>query len=543
MFNCKSLLSFVLLATIVAAQQAGTLTAETHPKLSWSKCTGTGTSASCTTQAASIVLDANWRWLHTTSGSTNCYTGNAWDTTICPDGATCAQNCALDGADYSGTYGITTSGNALTLKYVTVGPFSTNIGSRVYLMDTADSGYEMFKPNNKEFTFDVDVSNLPCGLNGALYFAEMPSDGGLSKYPTNKAGAKYGTGYCDAQCPHDIKFINGEANVAGWTPSATDPNAGSGTYGTCCPEMDIWEANSISNAYTPHPCSIQGQTRCSGTACGDGKDRYSGYCDKDGCDFNSYRMGNTTFYGSGKTINTKQKMTVVTQFITADGTDTGALKEIRRLYVQNGKVIQNSMSNISGLPATNSLTDASCSAQKTLFKDTNSFQTLGGMASIGAAQSRGMALVMSLWGDHAAHMMWLDSTYPLDAAVTDPGASRGGCSRDSGVPDDLTANSPGASVTFSNIKFGTIGSTYSGSTTSVSTFSTDTRTTATPAPTGAGTGSDHYEQCIPAAPAPSSAGTGSALYGQCGGIGWTGPTTCASGACQVSNPYYSQCLP
>ncbi|KAF8436661.1 cellobiohydrolaseI [Terfezia claveryi] len=542
MFNCKSLLSFVLLATVVAAQQAGTLTAEVHPKLSWSKCTGTGTSASCTTQAASIVLDSNWRWLHTTSGSTNCYTGNKWDTTICPDGATCAQNCALDGADYSGTYGITTSSNALTLKYVTVGPYSTNIGSRVYLMDTSDSGYEMFKPNNKEFTFDVDVSNLPCGLNGALYFAEMPSDGGLSKYPTNKAGAKYGTGYCDAQCPHDIKFINGEANVVGWTPSATDPNAGSGNYGTCCAEMDIWEANSMSSAYTPHTCSVKGQTRCSGTACGDGTDRYSGYCDKDGCDFNSYRMGNTTFYGSGKTINTTQKMTVVTQFITADGTDTGTLREIRRLYVQNGKVIKNSMSNISGLPAANSLTDASCSAQKTLFKDTNSFQTLGGMAGIGAAQSRGMALVMSLWGDHAANMVWLDSAYPLDAAVTDPGASRGECSRDGGVPRDLIANSPGASVTFSNIKFGTIGSTYSGSPASGSSTNTptaSTSTTAAPAPTS----TDPYGQCIPTAPASNGAGTGSVLYGQCGGIGWTGPTTCASGTCQVSNPYYSQCLP
>ncbi|TFY81941.1 hypothetical protein EWM64_g2068 [Hericium alpestre] len=34
------------------------------------------------------------------------------------------------------------------------------------------------------------------------------------------------------------------------------------------------------------------------------------------------------------------------------------------------------------------------------------------------------------------------------------------------------------------------------------------------------------------------------VWGQCGGIGWTGPTTCASGStCTVSNPYYSQCLP
>ena len=28
----------------------------------------------------------------------------------------------------------------------------------------------MFPLKNKEFTFDVDVSALPCGLNGALYF-------------------------------------------------------------------------------------------------------------------------------------------------------------------------------------------------------------------------------------------------------------------------------------------------------------------------------------------------------------------------------------
>ena len=56
-----------------------------------------------------------------------------------------------------------------------------------------DTKYQMFNLINNEFTFDVDVSNLPCGLNGALYFVEMASDGGLGK-GNNKAGAKYGTG-------------------------------------------------------------------------------------------------------------------------------------------------------------------------------------------------------------------------------------------------------------------------------------------------------------------------------------------------------------
>jgi len=204
MFHKAALLTFSL-AAVVYGQQVGTNTAEVHPPMTWETCTASG----CTQVKGTVVLDSNWRWLHTTTGYTNCYTGNTWNTTLCPDGATCAANCALDGADYSGTYGVTTSGNALTLKFVTNSQ-QKNIGSRLYLMSTDDTNYEMFKLLNKEFTFDVDVSNLPCGLNGALYFSQMDADGGLSKYSTNKAGAKYGTGYCDSQCPRDIKFINGQ---------------------------------------------------------------------------------------------------------------------------------------------------------------------------------------------------------------------------------------------------------------------------------------------------------------------------------------------
>merc|ERR1719326_1918616 len=159
----------------------------------------------------------------------------------------------------------------------------------MYLLDY-ETHYKMFKLLNKEFTFDVDVSNLPCGLNGALYFVQMDADGGMSKYPSNKAGAKYGTGYCDAQCPHDIKFINGQANSDGWQPSSTDANAGTGRYGSCCTEFDVWEANSQGSAFTAHACNVTEQTRCDGTECGDNPDhRIDGICDKNGCDFQTYR--------------------------------------------------------------------------------------------------------------------------------------------------------------------------------------------------------------------------------------------------------------
>ncbi|KAH9935898.1 cellobiohydrolaseI [Epithele typhae] len=442
MFPTTALISLSFLA-IAFGQQVGKLTTESHPALTVQECSAGG---SCTTLRRSITLDSNWRWLHDIDSSTNCYTGNEWDTALCPDGTTCVANCALDGADYSGTYGITAGSNSLTLKFVTHGPYSTNIGSRVYLLDGDDSTYQLFKLKSQEFTFDVDMSNLPCGLNGGLYFVEMDKDGGLSRFSGNKAGAAYGTGYCDTQCPHDIRFINGEANVEGWVPSDNDSNAGAGTYGACCNEMDIWEANSQAAALTPHVCTVSEQTRCSGTACGDGDQRHEGVCDKDGCDFNSWRMGDQTFLGPGLAVDTRSKFTVVTQFVTADNTTSGALTEIRRLYVQDG--------------AYDSITDDFCVAQKTTFRDTNTFSQMGGLKTMGDAFADGMVLVMSIWDDHAAHMLWLDSDYPTDADPSTPGVSRGPCATTSGVPTGVEANSPGASVTFSNIKFGPIGSTF-----------------------------------------------------------------------------------
>lgn len=100
----------IYLLSIANGQQIGTFTAETHPSLTWQTCTAPG---ACTTTDGTVTLDSNWRWTHSVNGSTNCYTGNTWDATLCPSDAECAVNCALDGADYSGTYGVTTTGDSL----------------------------------------------------------------------------------------------------------------------------------------------------------------------------------------------------------------------------------------------------------------------------------------------------------------------------------------------------------------------------------------------------------------------------------------------
>ena len=86
---------------------------------------------------------------------------------------------------------------------------SNDIDSRVYLMANATK-YQTFNLLSKEIAFDIDVSTLDCGYSSGLYFVAMDADGSSAKHPVNAAGAKYGTGYCDASCPRNVKWINGE---------------------------------------------------------------------------------------------------------------------------------------------------------------------------------------------------------------------------------------------------------------------------------------------------------------------------------------------
>mmetsp|Transcript_116234 Transcript_116234/g.309187 ORF Transcript_116234/g.309187 Transcript_116234/m.309187 type:complete len:465 (-) Transcript_116234:59-1453(-) len=444
------------LAGLVAAQQPGTIVQEVHPKLNLYECTNR---RGCEKQELEVVMDASWRWVHGPEYK-NCFDEDGWNKKFCPDGLACAQTCEMEGlglGDYEKTYGVKTKDNydTLELDFMTKGG---NVGSRVYMMDSPTE-YKMFKLLNREFTMEVSVEQLRCGMNGAVYFIEMDRAGGIGK-GANLAGAKYGTGYCDAQCPHS-KWIEGEANV----PEATAPkNATVGKTGICCAEMDIWEANRESAAYTPHPCNIEGPVKCEGTPCGDGPERFDGLCDKDGCDFNSYRMGHRSFYGHGLeyVVDSSRPVQVVTQFHTKDGTDKSELVRIERFYVQDGRVIDNSHSMIAGVSG-NSITDDFCSKQKSAFYDPNDFEDNGGMKQMGLALERGMVLALSLWDDGALHMRWLDSVH-LGPNKTEEtiGVHRGPCEYGEGDPEKVRSKYSDASVRFSKIKVGEIGSTFRG---------------------------------------------------------------------------------
>lgn len=441
-----------LLWPAALAQQADSADKEQHVAMPIQVCTNGG---GCDTEQARLTLDAEWRFIHDVNSQGSCGGPGAWNATLCPDGATCAKNCVLDGVTekvYNDNYGIIKTSKGVRLNYMT----GSNVGSRVYLMDGATDNYRMFNLKNREIAFDLDASQLECGMNAAMYFVEMPADGGRG-IGDNTAGAKYGSGYCDARCPK-LKFVDGKANM-------------DSMYGSCCAELDVFEANRMAGALTVHPCNTEGKHTCQGgMECGDGDEHqyYMGVCDKDGCEFNPYRLGNHSFMGAGATVDLKKPVTVVTQFHTEDGTDSGALTEIRTYYVQDGKVIQNSHSMLEGIEG-DSITDGFCDQEKVQYEVTrdnyntegayNQFREKGGLRKIGEALDRGMVLALSIWDDDAIKMQWLDSFLPNDLPEGTPGALRGPCKTEWGSPEWMRENLGGMYATFENFQLGEIGST------------------------------------------------------------------------------------
>ncbi|KAJ5102423.1 CAZyme family GH7 [Penicillium alfredii] len=145
-----------------------------------------------------------------------------------------------------------------------------------------ESTYQIFDLLSPEFTFGVDVSDLPCGRNGALYLSL----------------------WTQMACPRDLKFINGQANVEGWESSSNDVNSGVAPLAMPPPAI-------LMAAILTHIVWVT-----------------------------------KSFYGPNKIVDTTSPFTAVTHFITDDGTSSGSLKEIKRFYVQNGKVIPHSKSTI-----------------------------------------------------------------------------------------------------------------------------------------------------------------------------------------------------
>ncbi|KAI4908794.1 hypothetical protein J4E90_008530 [Alternaria incomplexa] len=398
---------------LAAAQTPGN-TPEVHPKLTTWKCTKAG---GCKEQSTAIVTDSASHNVHQKGNSTlGCGNwGSAADPVACPDEETCAKNCIMEGIEDYSTMGVYTTGGELRLDMFN--PSGGQASPRVYLLAEDEENYEMLQLTGNELAFDVDVSKLPCGMNGALYLSEMEADGGRSQL--NPGGAAYGTGYCDAQC-FVTPWINGVGNVKG--------------QGVCCNEMDIWEANARSNQIAPHTCSTDGLFGCTGDECGK-----AGLCDKNGCGDNPYKhRSSPDYYGTGLKVDTTKPFTVITQFPAKDG----VLQAIVRKYVQDGVVIENARKEII-------MDQEFCSAQA----GAEMYSKLGGHKGMGDALARGMVLALSIWWDESGAMQWLDGSE----------SGSGPCNATEGFPKAIQQIEKAPTVTFSQIKWGEIGSTFAGS--------------------------------------------------------------------------------
>ena len=63
----------------------------------------------------------------------------------------------------------------VNLGYVTQGPYSINVGTRLFV--TENDEYKKFDLIGKEMSVTVHMSGTECGLNGAIYFVEMDNNG------------------------------------------------------------------------------------------------------------------------------------------------------------------------------------------------------------------------------------------------------------------------------------------------------------------------------------------------------------------------------
>ncbi|MBC62447.1 MAG: hypothetical protein CMP11_08315 [Zetaproteobacteria bacterium] len=383
-----------------------------------------------TEELVKLVLDYNWGWAEQDS------TSGVFSTWV------------KDYEDYETSYN-TSQPDEKSLKM----DFFPGAGVRWYVLEDNDN-YKLWNLLGQEITYTVDVSTLKCGTNGAIYFSEMSNKNDLVGL---KAGPRWGGGYCDAQCPTDLKS---------WECNSVDSDCAA-LKGRCCNEFDIWEANSQANAFTTHTCTDEK----GGVERGPFDGVKGGRCDSAGCDVNMYRHGYLDFYGNDPEVsdsfkvNTSQLMTVTTQFIT---NSDGQLKEVRRVYYQNigGKLTAIKVEEDHQKYEESYLHDDFCrdipnyeEGQYDYYSPIIVDSEKSMLASMGESftptpvenPDTGMVLVLSVWNDSATNMKWLDGTLG-----TGEGSVRGPCDND--LSSQCTEENP-CSVTVSDIKYGPIGTT------------------------------------------------------------------------------------
>jgi hypothetical protein len=329
----------------------------------------------------------------------------------------------------------------------------------------------MFMLRGQEFTFDVELSTMPSGFNAALYFIGMTDIEG---------GAENGTNYCDAQA----------------------------VGGTFCSEMDLFEGNTVAQQYTTHGCS----DACASFTEGVAECEFTGspktVCDQSGCGLNPFRYGPGTTYdaelnneawhgvGSDFEIDTSKPFTVTTQFQDAS---------ISRFYQQNGKrvdlptlyVLPPSDGSHYGAFESPKIQEDFCADIYDRWDGGAGYKPLEQMFK---NMENGMVLAMSAWYAQETYVNGKPSGEQTGMSWMD-GVNNWGHYTKAGPCHETTSDAGDHQATFSNIRFGAIGTTSG----------------PTPSPSPAPTPSPSPSPTPPPAPTPSPSPTPSPTPSDCPG--------------------------
>jgi cellulose 1,4-beta-cellobiosidase len=329
--NRAILLAALLFASTYAQWPCGRIE-EKHPPFTWHSCHG----KECHQKYGAVVLDATLRQIDCCHGSFNI---NDLQRTACKkkNKTTCPVDCCIEGADYQ-AHGISTDDTSLTLDLGASDPDTPKDLVRVLTLKD-DERYlqpHLIRADDSEYTFDLEIRNVPPGYKARVSLHWMWGNGGKGKEKGDKAGARYGTGYCDATCDQGQRFVHGKANYDGWVPSEHDPTLGKGPLGACCAHFVLWEGNTESTDFGFSPCSPTWPHWCKTEKCRQ-------KCFAPGCTWIPHGNRHKPFYGPGptNTIDSTRKFSVVNQWFSQQTPLVAAILKTRAMYfIQDGKLFR-----------------------------------------------------------------------------------------------------------------------------------------------------------------------------------------------------------
>lgn len=74
-------------------------------------------------------------------GYDSCSEGPRWSKTVCPDPATCTDNCVVEvntEEEFAKPYGVTLTDKTINIRYFTIGDYGNNIGNRMFMLDRTE---------------------------------------------------------------------------------------------------------------------------------------------------------------------------------------------------------------------------------------------------------------------------------------------------------------------------------------------------------------------------------------------------------------------